>query len=72
MKTSKHEYCMMILAMMSAENIAKEQKISKTKAYSKFMTSKTGEMLFDESTGLWMNGPDYLANEYKIEMARKR
>lgn len=67
MKRSKHEYCMQILAMLSAENIAKEQKISKIKAYSKFMVSKTGEMLFDEATGLWMNGPDYLAYEYKME-----
>lgn len=25
-------------------------------------------MLFDEQTGMWLNGPDYLADEYKREM----
>ncbi len=31
------------------------------------MKSKTAEMLFDESTYMWMNGPDYIADEYRIE-----
>ena len=63
---------MQVLAIMAAEIIAKTRKISKQKAYSRFMVSKTGEMLFDESTDLWMNGPDYIVDEYKREMKNRR
>ena len=64
-KTSAYEYTMQVLAIMASEIIAKNCKISKQKAYSRFMTSKTGKLLFDESTDLWMNGPDYIVDEYK-------
>ncbi len=36
-------------------------------AFSKFIKSKAGHMLFDASTDMWMNGPDYIAEEYRIE-----
>ncbi len=68
---SKYEYTMELLAAMAAKNIAKEKKISKTKAFSMLVTSETGKMLFDESTDLWMNGPDYIADEYRREMKAK-
>ncbi len=57
---------------MASINLARQQKISRTKAFLKFMNSKTGEMLFDESTDMWMNGPDYIADEYRREMLGKR
>lgn len=72
MKVSKYEYTMQLLAAMASINIARQQKISRTKAFFKFMKSKTGEMLFDESTDMWMNGPDYIADEYRREMQAKR
>lgn len=37
-------------------------------AFDKFIKSETARMLFDEQTGMWLNGPDYLADEYKREM----
>ncbi len=64
---SKYEYTMELLAMMASINIARRQKISRTKAFSKFIRSETGRMLFDESTDMWMNGPDYIADEYMRE-----
>lgn len=72
MKESKYEYTMQLLAAMASENIAKEKKISKIKAFYKFMKSKTGKMLFDESTDMWMNGPDYIADEYRREIIASR
>ena len=36
------------------------------------MKSKTAEMLFDEDTDMWMNGPDYIAEEYRLEMRAKK
>lgn len=58
---------MELLSAMASETIARRQKISKIKAFDRFMKSKTAEMLFDEDTGLWLNGPDYIADEYVRE-----
>lgn len=69
---SEYDYTMLKLAAMASESIAREQKTSRLKAFLKLMKSKTGEMLFDSSTDLWMNGPDYIADEYKKEMDFKR
>ncbi len=68
MVVSKYEYTMQLLAAMVSENIAKRQRISREKAFFRFMRSKTGQMLFDESTDMWMNGPDYIADEYRREI----
>lgn len=72
MRVSKYEYTMQLLAAMASMNIAKEKKISRTKAFFEFMKSKTAEMLFDEDTDMWMNGPDYIAEEYRLEMRAKK
>lgn len=69
---SENEYTMLSLAEMATKNIAKEQKKSKLSVFLKFMKSQTGKMLFDESTDLWMNGPDYIADEYRREMYYKK
>lgn len=72
MQVSKYEYTMQLLAAMASMNIARQQKISRTKAFFKFMKSKTADMLFDDSTDMWMNGPDYIADQYRLEMAARR
>ena len=72
MVKSKYEYTMQLLAGMASINIARQKKISRNEAFFRFMNSKTGEMLFDESTDMWMNGPDYIADEYRREMAAKK
>ena len=71
MSVSENEYTIELLAAMASANIAKRQKISRTKAFTRFMRSKTAEMLFDESTYMWMNGPDYIADEYRREKRDK-
>ncbi len=72
MSQSKYEFGMELLTAMTASVIAKRQKISKIRAFDKFIKSETARMLFDEKTGMWLNGPDYLADEYKREMYFKR
>ncbi len=72
MEQSKYEFGMELLAAMSASVIARRQKISRIRAFDKFIKSDTARMLFDESTGMWLNGPDYIADEYKREMYYKR
>lgn len=72
MTVSKYEFAMELLAAMSASVIAKKQKISRIRAFDKFMKSETALMLFDQDTGMWLNGPDYIAAEYNREMYFKR
>ena len=72
MATSKYEFGMELLAAMSAAVIAKRQKISRIRAFDKFIKSETARMLFDQDSGMWLNGPDYIADEYKREMYFKR
>ncbi len=67
MTSVENEYTIELLAAMASQNIARRQKISRIKAFMRFMKSKTAEMLFDESTYMWMNGPDYIADEYRRE-----
>ena len=67
MNGGKYEYTMQLLAAMASINIARQQKISRNKAFFKFMKSKTVELLFDEDLVFWMNGPDYFADEYRRE-----
>jgi len=69
---SEFDYTMLKLAGMTSEIIAHRQKISRINAFLKFMKSNTAEMLFDSSFDMWMNGPDYIADEYKREMYYKR
>ena len=72
MTTSKYEFGMELLAAMTASVIARKQKISKVRAFDKFIKSETARTLFDQDSGMWLNGPDYIADEYKREMYFKR
>ena len=63
---SQYDYTMLKLAKMLSEVIARRHKISKIEAYVRFMKSETGKMLFNESTDMWHNGPDYIAEEYRL------
>ena len=65
---SQYDYTMLKLAKMVSEIIARRQKISKIEANVRFMKSETAKMLFNESTDMWHNGPDYIAEEYRREM----
>jgi len=69
---SEYDNTMLKLAGMASKIIAHRQKISRLKAFMKFMKSETADMLFDSTYDLWMNGPDYIADEYKREMYYKR
>jgi len=70
-KVSRFEYSMELLAMDASMNLAEEMKFPRTKAFFIFMKSETGDMLFNEDTDMWMNGPDYIADEYRREMKAK-
>ena len=72
MAPCKYEFTMQLLAAMASETIARKQKKSRLYAFQQFMKSKTAEMLFDDSLDFWMNGPDYIADEYFCEKKKKQ
>ncbi len=69
MVLSQYEYSMELLTAMVCKNIAKWKNISWVKAFDEFIKSSTAKMLFDEKTAFWCNGPDYIADEYRREIA---
>ncbi len=68
MVMSKYEYSMELLTAMACTTIAERHNINRINAFDKFMQSKTAQMLFDEETAFWCNGPDYIADEYDREL----
>ena len=49
------------------EELAKESDRAPDVVLKEFISSKTGALLYDESSKLWWNGPDYIADMYRKE-----
>ena len=70
MKEESREYVMQTLATMVVQDRAAAENRSFEEVLREFRRSKTFGKLFDESTGLWMNGPDYISEEYDLELQK--
>ncbi len=57
-----------MLVTLIVEELSEDLKIEPDEAFSSFISSKTGELLYDEESKLWWNGPSYIADMYKDEM----
>ena len=71
MKSAFREHAMQALMTMVVREKAKKEKRPVEDVLSAFRRSRTYAMLFDKNTGLWMNGPDYISEEYDLELERK-
>ena len=58
-----------LLAAMTAAMIAEDMSISNTQALADFLSSKTGQMLYDEECKLWWDGPAAIAQMYENSCA---
>lgn len=67
MNPTSKEPAMEMLAAMVVMDRAAENGCEAEEVWRKFRQSTTFRNLFDESTGLWMNGPDYISDEYSRE-----
>ncbi|HBA46721.1 MAG TPA: hypothetical protein DCZ91_02755 [Lachnospiraceae bacterium] len=56
-----------MLITLVVEELSEELKTDPDEMLIKFVTSKTGELLYDEESRLWWNGPSYIADLYKNE-----
>lgn len=54
------ELCAILVMRTMLEDYSKDTGISYEKAFYRFVKSPAYEDLFDYSTGLWREGPDYL------------
>lgn len=59
-----------LLTVMTVEELAAELQISTEQALTDFLSSGTGQMLYDEQTKLWWDGPAAIAQMYKDECRR--
>ena len=56
----QYEVCAINVMRTMLEDYSNEKGISFDDAFFKFVASPAYKMLFDYSTGLWREGPDYL------------
>ena len=59
-----------MLITLIVEELSEDLEIEPDEVFSKFISSKTGEMLYDEESKLWWNGPSYIADMYKEEIEK--
>lgn len=70
MKLSKErmDYTIDLLIAMVVEKIAEETGKDRKDILIDFLSSKTGQFLYDETTKLWWSGPSYIAEMYMQEI----
>ncbi len=69
MTKEKTLFAMDLTAMMAVEELSKETNQPQEKVLLDFMESNTAEMLYDDSTKLWWDGPSVAAEEFKNQKA---
>lgn len=57
-----------VMVTLVVEELVNELKLDSTTVLKDLVASKTGTLLYDESSKLWWNGPSYIADMYKKEM----
>ena len=65
LNNNQREACAVSVMRAMLEDYCVEKKIPFSQAFFEFSTSPAYKMLFDYSTGLRMEGPDYLRNIFE-------
>ena len=55
------------MVTLVVEELAEESDRAPDAVLKEFISSKTGTLLYDESSKLWWNGPAYIADMYRNE-----
>ena len=71
MKEAEKEYAMNLLTSMVVHDLAEREGRCFEDVFSEFRRSDTYARLYDPNTELWMNGPDYISDEYDIELKNR-
>lgn len=70
MSDESRTYAMNLLATMVVQERAEREDRDFEEVFSEFRKSDTYANLYNYETGLWMNGPDYISDEYDLELER--
>lgn len=62
---SQREMCAVLVMRTMLTDYCNDTGVSFNDVFFRFVTSPAYKMLFDYSTGLWMEGPDYLRNIFE-------
>ena len=57
-----------LMVSMVVDELAGEMQLNPTDLLSRFIVSRTGRLLYDESSKLWWSGPSDIAEMYKAEI----
>lgn len=71
MEKEEMDFTIDILIAMVVKELSEDLKKDTKDVLSDFYLSRTGKALYDESTRLWCNGPSYIADIYKEELAAR-
>ncbi len=55
------------MVTLVVEELVRDFNLAPSIVLKDFVTSKTGTLLYDESSKLWWNGPSYVADLYRKE-----
>lgn len=59
-----------MLVTLIVDELAADLQMEPDEVFSKFISSKTGELLYDEESGLWWSGPSDIAELFKAEIQK--
>lgn len=57
-----------LMVTMVVDDLAEEMHLSPTDLLPRFIASRTGRLLYDETSKLWWSGPSDIADMYKAEI----
>ncbi len=70
-KETKNNVIDMLLTLI-VEELSKDLNMDPDETFSRFISSKTGKLFYDDESRLWWNGPSYIAEMYKNEVKETR
>lgn len=69
-KETKNNAIDMLITLI-VDELTTDLQMEPDEAFSKFVSSKTGELLYDEESKLWWSGPSDIAEMFKAELREK-
>lgn len=59
-----------LMVTMVVDELAQEMEMKPAELLPKFVLSRTGRLLYDESSKLWWSGPSDIAEMFKAEISK--
>lgn len=57
-----------MLIMLIVDELTTDLQMDPDEAFSKFVSSKTGQLLYDEESKFWWSGPSDIVEMFKVEL----